>query len=78
MLFRFKLVLNTLINGFLLLFLLCLGAQNLNTKASLDLGFDKTTKLPTGFLIGSSVVLGFICGGSTAAILIQRKEKEKI
>ncbi|WP_320674223.1 hypothetical protein [Prochlorococcus sp. MIT 1341] len=64
-------------NGVLLLFLLCLGSQNLNDKESLNLGFDTTTELPIGFLVGSSVVVGFICGGSTAAVLIPNNSDKR-
>ena len=61
--------------SFLLVVLLCLGAQNLAEKKSLNLGFDRTAPLPTGFLIGISFVLGFLSGGSIAAIVLPYEMK---
>ena len=76
MLIRLKLLITTLSGSALLMLLLCLGAQNLSSKQSLNLGFDKTVELPTGFIIGVSVVLGFMSGGSTAAIILPSEEKK--
>ena len=53
-----------------LLLMLCLGAQNLNTRLELKLGRAKTAPLPSGFLIGVSIVLGVISGGSTATVIL--------
>jgi len=50
--------------------MLCLGAQNLNERHSLKLVETTTAPLPTGFLIGVSIILGVISGGSTAAVLL--------
>ena len=54
--------------------MLCLGAQNLNNRHSLNLGSLKTVPLPTGFIVGVSVVIGLISGGTTAALLSKGKE----
>ena len=56
--------------AFLLLFVLCLGAQNLNERHSLNLGFANTSPLPAGFLVGVSMVIGVISGGATSAVII--------
>ena len=70
MLLRLRLILATLGSGFLLLLVLCLGAQNLNNRESLRIGMTKTAPLPTGFLVGISIILGVVSGGSTAALII--------
>jgi len=49
---------------------LCLGAQNLNDRHNLKLGFANSAALPSGFLVGISIVLGVFSGGSTAALLL--------
>ena len=56
--------------GSALLLMLCLGAQNLNTRLELKLGGATTAPLPSGFLIGVSIVLGVISGGSTATVML--------
>ncbi len=70
MLLRLKLISISLASGLILIVVLCLGAQNLKVRQSLNLGFNSTAPLPTGFLVGISIVLGVISGGSTAALLI--------
>ena len=60
MLLRLRLLLASLGGGVLLLLLLCLGAQNLHQRASLNLGFGRTAELPTGFLVGVALVIGVI------------------
>ena len=70
MLLRLRLLLGSLASGSLLLLLLCLGAQNLEDRISLQLGFGRTAPLPSGFVIGLAVVLGVISGGSAAALLV--------
>ena len=70
MLLRLRLLLASLGGGALLLLLLCLGAQNLNQRSSLNLGFGRTAELPTGFLVGVSLVIGVICGGTATALLL--------
>ena len=70
MLLRLRLVLLSLGSGVLFLMLLCLGAQNLNDRHQVRLGSMRSVALPSGFLIGVSLVIGVISGGSTAAVLL--------
>ena len=69
MLLRLRLTLASLVGGTLLLLLLCLGAQNLDKRPQLNLGFARTTPLPVGFLVGVALVIGVISGGCSAALL---------
>jgi uncharacterized integral membrane protein len=75
MLLRLRLLLTSLGGGVLLLLILCLGAQNLNQRASLNLGFGRTAELPTGFLVGIALVVGVITGGSATALLLPRSDQ---
>ena len=61
----------------LLLFVLCLGSQNLQDRKSLNLGFSKTAPLPTGFLLGISLILGVVSGGSARAIFLPKESLNK-
>jgi uncharacterized integral membrane protein len=72
MLLRLRLLLASLGGGALLLLILCLGAQNLEQRASLNLGFGRTAQLPTGFLMGVALAIGVISGGATTALLLPR------
>jgi uncharacterized integral membrane protein len=69
MLWRAQVLLASVSGGVLLLLLLCLGAQNLEDRTRLNLGFGRTAPLPTGFVVGVSLVLGVIAGGSAVALL---------
>lgn len=70
MVLRLQLLLSSLAGGLLLLCVLCLGAQNLNDRPSLNLGFgQRSAPLPSGFLVGIALVLGVISGGSCGALL---------
>ncbi len=62
MLVRLRLLTFSLASALALMLMLCLGAQNLSSRHSLRLGSGKTAPLPTGFLIGFSLVLGVISG----------------
>ena len=75
MLLRLRLLLGSLGGGTLLLLLLCLGAQNLDQRASLNLGFGRSSPLPTGFLVGVALVLGVISGGTATALLLPRGDQ---
>ena len=75
MLLRLRLLLGSLGGGVLLLLLLCLGAQNLDQRASLNLGFGRSQPLPTGFLVGVALVLGVISGGTATALLLPRGDQ---
>ena len=70
MLLRLRLILLSLGSSILFLMLLCLGAQNLNDRHQIRLGAMRSAALPSGFLIGVSLVIGVISGGSTAAVLL--------
>ena len=72
MLLRLRLLVASLGGGALLLLLLCLGAQNLDKRASLNLGVGRTPELPSGFVVGVAVVIGVISGGATTALLLPR------
>ena len=70
MLLRLRLLLASLGGGVLLLLILGLGAQNLDQRTRLNLGFVRTAELPTGFLLGVSLVIGVISGGAATALLL--------
>ena len=71
MILRLKLISITFASGLLLLLVLCLGAQNLKDRHVLNLGpKTKTVPLPTGFLVGISIVTGVITIGSASALLM--------
>ena len=72
MLLRLRLLTTSLVSGGLLLVVLCLGAQNLTDRHSLRLGDATSAELPSGFLVGMSIVLGVISGGTTAALLLPK------
>ena len=69
-LIRLRLLMISFGGGLLLLLLLCLGAQNLQDRHSLQLGGQRSVPLPTGFLVGIALVIGVISGGSASAILL--------
>jgi len=56
--------------GGLLLLLLCLGAQNLQDRHTLQRGGQRSVPLPTGFLVGIAMVIGVISGGTATAVLL--------
>lgn len=70
MLLRLRLALASLGGGLLLLLLLCLGAQNLEERPRLWLGWGSTVPLPAGFLVGLALAAGVISGGCSAALLV--------
>ncbi len=75
--FSFRILLTTLLSSVMLLIVLCLGAQNISDRKNLNLGFGKTAPLPTGFLVGVSIVFGVISGGSATALLVpQQNDKD--
>jgi hypothetical protein len=69
MLLRLRLLFSSLAGSALLVLVLCLGAQNLNDRPSLQLGFGRTAPLPSGFLVGLALALGVLSGGSAVALL---------
>lgn len=69
MVLRLQLLLSSVAGAVLLLAVLCLGAQNLDDRPSLHLGFgQRSAPLPSGFLVGIALVLGVISGGSVGAL----------
>jgi uncharacterized integral membrane protein len=72
---RLRLLLSSLVGGGMLLLILCLGAQNLDQRTSLNLATSRTAPLPTGFLVGLALVLGVISGGCTAALLMPQGDQ---
>ena len=56
--------------GTILFMLLCLGAQNLKDRHSIRVGYARSVPLPTGFLVGLSLVIGVVSGGSAAAVML--------
>ena len=75
MLLRLRLLLSSLLGGAMLLLILCLGAQNLEQRPSLNLGFGRTPPLPVGFLVGVALVIGVIGGGGAAALLAPGRDQ---
>jgi len=76
MLLRLRLLLASLGGGLLLLLILCLGAQNLEQRPRLWLGWvGATAPLPAGFLVGLSLAVGVVSGGCTAALLAPRPDQ---
>ena len=72
MLVRLRLLLGSLAGASLLLVALCLGAQNLSDRPSLQFGIGRSTPLPSGFLVGIALALGVVSGGSAVALLAGR------
>jgi hypothetical protein len=70
LLLRLRLLLFSLGTGMLLLLLLCLGSQNLAERYRLQVGSFQSASLPSGFLVGVSLVIGVISGGSAVALLM--------
>jgi hypothetical protein len=75
MLLRLRLLLGSLVGGTLLLVSLCLGAQNLDDRRSLQLGIGKSAALPTGFVVGVALALGVACGGVAAALALPGRDQ---
>ncbi len=64
----------TLANSSLLILMLLLGSQNLSERHNLNLGITSTEKLPAGFLIGISIVLGSLSGGLSTLFFIPNEK----
>ena len=72
---RLRLLLSSLVGGGMLLLILCLGAQNLDQRTSLNLATSRTAPLPAGFLVGLALVVGVVSGGCTAALLMPQGDQ---
>lgn len=75
MLLRLRLLLSSLFGASLLLLALCLGAQNLEDRRSLQLGVARSVSLPTGFLVGVALAVGVASGGAVAALALPRRDQ---
>jgi uncharacterized integral membrane protein len=71
-LIRLRLLLISFGGGLLLMLLLCLGAQNLQDRHTLQLGGQRSVPLPTGFLVGIALVIGVISGGTATGRVASR------
>ncbi|MFZ0407173.1 MAG: hypothetical protein WAM11_03555 [Cyanobium sp.] len=76
MLLRLSLLVGSLVGSALLLLALCLGAQNLEDRPSLNLGVGRSAPLPSGFLVGIALAFGVASGGSVVALLAGRSPKD--
>tara|TARA_E500000331_G_scaffold246192_1_gene236669 strand:+ start:831 stop:1067 length:237 start_codon:yes stop_codon:yes gene_type:complete len=77
MFFRIKLLTLNLGTALILIFFLCLGSQNLNKKHNLNFIISETVSLPIGFLIGTSFTLGFMLGGLSSILMINKEINEE-
>ncbi len=71
---KFLFILFTFSNAALLLLILCLGSQNLSDRNSVNLFFTKSPNYPNGFIVGVSIIIGVISGGSTSALIISSRK----
>ena len=69
MLLKLRFITITFACSFALLLMLCLGAQNLSNRHALKIANATTAPLPSGFIVGISIVLGVISGGSIATLI---------
>lgn len=76
MILRLRLLFGSLLGGSLLLLAVCLGAQNLEDRPTLNLGVARSAPLPSGFLVGLALAVGVISGGGSAALLLPGDDQE--
>jgi len=76
MVLRVRLLMSSLLGAALVLVAVCLGAQNLGDRPSLQLGVGRTVPLPTGFLLGLALAAGLFSGGAAVAALGGDGERE--
>ena len=62
--------------GLLLLLVLCLGAQNGRDRQEIQLGATRSVPLPSGFLVGLSLVVGIVSGGCACAVLMPEQRRD--
>ena len=70
MLNRLRLLLSSLVGATVVILAVCLGAQNLEDRPSLQLGPARSVPLPSGFWIGLALAAGVFSGGSVAALAL--------
>ena len=70
MLLRLRLLLLSFGGAVLLLVILFLGSQNLNERQSIRFASFQSMPLPSGVLIGLSLVVGVFSGGSAVALIL--------
>ena len=75
MLLKLKLLIFNITTSLLFILFLCLGSQNLDKRYRLNLLFNETVELPSGFIIGTAFTLGFISGGLTRTLNINKEIK---
>jgi hypothetical protein len=75
MLVRLRLVLGSLVGAGLVLLAVCLGAQNLSDRPTLQLGVARMAPLPSGFLLGLALAAGLASGGA-AVVAFSSSEEE--
>ena len=73
MILKIKLLTFNLTSSLLLILFLCLGSQNLDKRYKLNLLFNETVELPSGFIVGIAFTFGFISGGFTSILNTKKK-----
>ncbi len=76
MLLRLRLVVGSALGAALVALAVCLGAQNLSDRPSLQLGVGRTAPLPSGFVLGLALAAGLFSGGAAAVALGGDSEEE--
>ena len=76
MFLKIKLLSISIFSGALLIFFLSLGSQNIKDRYRINFMIGETVKLPNGFIIGSSFIVGFLGGGAAAAFTTNSEVKD--
>ncbi len=76
MLLRLRLLLGSLVGALVVALAVCLGAQNLSDRPTLQLGVGRSAPLPSGFLLGMALAVGVLSGGSAAAVAFGRSRED--
>ena len=75
---KIRLISLTLGSGIILFIMLCIGTFNSDKPHyEINLSFSndhKTIKMPTGFILGVSILIGLISGGSASAITLKEED----
>ena len=78
MLLRLRLLLGSLVGALVVALAVCLGAQNLSDRPTLQLGVGRTAPLPSGFLLGMALAVGVLSGGSAVAVAFGRSREDDV